>query len=65
MRNQSQSAFRCFEVEAAPRTPPAVRKGVKAHRGVLEAYIKGLDVKDADRFVVCDLVPNRLGKNRG
>ena len=41
-----------------------MRKGVKAHRGVLEAYIKGMEVKDTDRFIVFDLVPNRLGTNQ-
>lgn len=62
---QSQSAFWCFEVEAAPTTLPAFRKGVKAHQGVLEAYVKGMDVKDTDRFIVIDLIPNRLGTNQG
>ena len=39
----------------------SVRKGVKAHKGILKAYMDGMDVKDADRFILLDLIPNRLG----
>lgn len=40
------------------------RKGIQAHRGILESYMKGMDVKDTDRFIVLDLVANRRGFQR-
>ena len=37
------------------------RKAVKAPRGILEAYIQDMGVRDIDRFIVLDLLPNRIG----
>lgn len=40
----------------------SLREGVKAHLGVLDAYMDGMDLKDGDRFIVFDLLPNRWGQ---
>ena len=37
------------------------RKGVEAHKKILEAYMSGMDIKAEDRLLVVDLVPNRQG----
>jgi len=39
-----------------------LRKGVKTHVGILEAYQKGMNLKNTDRFIVFDVVPNRQGR---
>ena len=43
------------------RISKPLRKGAQAHIGILDAYMSGLNLKDGDRFVVFDLVPNRCG----
>ena len=40
--------------------PAKMRKGIKAHQGIIEAYMQGLDLQEMDRFIIVDLLPNRL-----
>lgn len=38
-----------------------LRKGTPVHIAVIEAYLKGLDLKEEDKVIVFDVLPNRLG----
>ena len=37
------------------------RKGVDAHLKVITGYMEGMDMKAEDRFIICDVIPNRCG----
>lgn len=38
-----------------------LRKGVPVHIAIIEAYVKGLALKEEDKVIVFDVLPNRLG----
>ncbi|CAL1141851.1 unnamed protein product [Cladocopium goreaui] len=66
---QSCEAVQLGRVESLPLMPVSEfydyddtskpGKGVKTHIGMLEAYQKGMNLKNTDRFIVFDVVPNR------
>lgn len=40
-----------------------VRRGVPGAEALIEGLLKGIEVRDIDRVVLFDIIPNRLGPN--
>ena len=36
------------------------RKGIPCRKGIISAYLDGVGVRDQDRVVIVDVVPNRF-----
>ena len=35
------------------------RKGIPCHKAIIDTYLQGMEIRDQDRVVIVDIVPNR------